>query len=219
MFLYESTKYCAGRRELCLYLSVPFFHARSFKETCVFRKVFRSVATRSNSLYLSCLRTCEILRTSALLKKSRRVYLVLIAKLVTPNAVKMCIWLYFGYDIVENIYKYFPMPRADRCVVRANTITVKKLYLSFHRQKMASVPISSAYVKQLERNSMSETKAQSNGTELAKYEKNQDIAQERRPFSSCISNVQTMLQSSLQSLQFFSSAPSEQRFKECVDRP
>lgn len=97
--------------------------------------------------------------------------------------------------------------------------TVKKLYLSFHRQKMASVPISSAYVKQLERNSMSETKAQSNGTELAKYEKNQDIAQERRPFSSCICNVQTMLQSSLQSLPFFSSAPSEQRFKECVDRP
>lgn len=87
------------------------------------------------------------------------------------------------------------------------------------RQKMASVPISSAYVKQLERNSMSETKAQSNGTELAKYEKNQDIAQERRPFSSCICNVQTMLQSSLQSLPFFSSAPSEQRFKECVDRP
>ena len=84
---------------------------------------------------------------------------------------------------------------------------------------MASVPISSAYVKQLERNSMSETKAQSNGTELAKYEKNQDIAQERRPFSSCICNVQTMLQSSLQSLQFFSSAPSKQRFKECVDRP
>ena len=145
--------------------------------------------------------------------------MVLIAKLVTPNAVKMCIWLYFGYDIVENIYKYSPMPRADRCVMCANMITVKKLYLSFHRQKMASVPISSAYVKQLERNSMSETKAQSNGTELAKYEKNQDIAQERRPFSSCICNVQTMLQSSLQSLPFFSSAPSKQRFKECVDRP
>lgn len=105
------------------------------------------------------------------------------------------------------------MPRADRYVMRANMITVKKLYLSFHRQKMASVPISSAYVKQLERNSMSETKAQSNGTELAKYKKNQDIAQERRPFSRCICNVQTMLQSSLQSLPFFSSAPSEQRFK------
>ena len=40
MFSYESiSKYCAGRRELCLYLSVLFFHARSFKETCVFRKV------------------------------------------------------------------------------------------------------------------------------------------------------------------------------------
>lgn len=193
MFLYESiSKYCPGRRELCLYLSVPFFHARSFKETCVFRKVLDP----SQPGAIRC---------------------------TYPVYVLVKFWGLQHYSRNQgeytNIYKYFPMPRADRYVMRANMITVKKLYLSFHRQKMASVPISSAYVKQLERNSMSETKAQSNGTELAKYEKNQDIAQERRPFSSCICNVQTMLQSSLQSLPFFSSAPSEQRFKECVDRP
>lgn len=84
---------------------------------------------------------------------------------------------------------------------------------------MASVPISSAYLKHLERTSISETKTQSNGTELAEYEKIQDSTQGRRPIHDYVSNVQTMLQSSLQSLSFFSSEPSEQRFKECVDRP
>lgn len=83
---------------------------------------------------------------------------------------------------------------------------------------MASVPISSAYLKQLERTSISETITQSNGIEVAEYENIQNYPQGRRPSHDYIFNVQTMFKSALQSLTFFASAPSEQRFKDCVDR-
>lgn len=84
---------------------------------------------------------------------------------------------------------------------------------------MASVPVSAAYVKQLQKNALLEKNTQNNSIELAGTEDNLATAQQARPFYNYFCNTQTMLQSSLQRLFFFPSEQSEQRFKERADRP
>lgn len=84
---------------------------------------------------------------------------------------------------------------------------------------MASVPVSAAYVKRLQINAIVEKNTQNNSIELAGTEDNTATVQQTRPFYNYFCNAQTMLQSSLQSLFFFPSEQSEQRFKECADRP